>query len=197
MATAALTPTNVAQASSELAQMKRSLRAWLKYRTLNDGVLAGTVKTTKPLSYAQRAVRSRRDPAAETDLATKLYALLSAINPSAQLPTDAVSLAQIAISGQFPPSSPTATGGLFSSPHPALWPALIVGGLLLAFTTYVRTQADVAATQEQTACIEAGACTDYGFWLKAGGIAFMAWLAWKELGVGDVVRGMIRKGGRR
>ena len=195
---AAITQTGVAKASAELAAMKRSLRAWLKYRQLNDAVLAGTAPTRKPLPYAQRAVRAMRDQATETELAVKLRTLLSAINPDAQLPTDAVSLAQIAITGQFPASStPSAVGGLFSSPHPALWPALIVGGLLLAFTTYVRTQADVAKDAEEKACIEAGACTDYGFWLKAGGVAAIAWFAWRELGVGDVVRGMIRKGGRR
>lgn len=194
---AAITQTGVAKASTELAAMRRSLKAWLKFRSINDAVAAGTAPTKKPLAYAQRAVRTMRDQAAETELAVKLHALLSAINPDARLPSDAVSLAQIAITGQFPPSSPSAVGGLFSSPHPALWPALIVGGLLLAFTTYVRTQADVAKDAEEKACIEAGACTDYGFWLKAGGVLAFAWFAWKELGADELVRGMFKKGGRR
>lgn len=194
---AAITSTGIAKASSELAGMRRSLKTWLSYRTLNDAVLAGTAPTRKPLAYAQRAVRSMRDVAAETDLAVKLRTLLSTINPDSPLPTDAVSLAQIAISGQFPPSAPSGVGGLFSSPHPALWPALIVGGLLIGFTTYVKTQADVAAQKEHDACIEAGACTDYGFWLKAGGVAAVAWFAWRELGVGEIVKSMIKKGGRR
>ena len=194
---AAITSTNVAAASAELAKMRRSLRAWLKFRALNDGVLAGVVKTRKPISYAQRTVKALRDTAAEQDLAVKLHTLLAAINPDAQLPTDAVSLAQIAISGKFPPSSPSAVGGLFSGPHPALWPALIVGGLLLAFTTYVRTQADVAKDAEEKACIEAGACTDYGFWLKAGGVVMLAWVAWKELGGKELVQSFVGKGGRK
>lgn len=194
---AAITSTNVAKASTELAAMRGALKRWLHYRQLNDAVIAGTATTRKPLPYAQRVVRSMRDVAAETDLAVKLRTLLSAINPDAALPSDAQSLAQIAITGQFPASAPSAVGGLFSSPHPALWPALIVGGLLVAFTTYVKTQADIAAQKEHDACIEAGACTDYGFWLKAGGILAVAWFAWRELGAGEIVKSYMRKGGRR
>ena len=197
----AITTTDVRKAATELAGMRRSLVRWLKVRAVNDSVLAGTVtKLRKPLSYAQRAVASMRDMSVEQDLATKLFALLSTITPDTPLPSanlatnpqGAVQLAQIAIAGSSPQavSSPTATGNVGMS-HPWLWPVLIVGGLLLAITTAIKTAADVAETKEQTACIEAGACTDYGFWLKAGGIVALSWFAWEKLGVGDSVKSFV------
>lgn len=69
---------------------------------------------------------------------------------------------------------------------------LIVGGLLIAVTTAIKTAADVAKDSEEKACIQAGACTDYGFWLKAGGVTALVWFAWRELGVGDVVKSVVR-----
>lgn len=93
----------------------------------------------------------------------------------------AVALAQIALQGGTALSSPSATGSIWSSAaHPWLWPVLIVGGLLLVTTTAIKTAADVAKDREEKACIEAGACTDYGFWLRAGGVAALAWLAWEK-----------------
>ncbi len=202
---AAMTTAQVAQAASELRKMRGSLMAWLKVRALNDGVLAGTVQPRKPLPYAQRVIASRRDMSIEQDLATKLHALLEQLMPNAQLPdpdvthnpTAAVQLAQLAIGGSAQVASPAATGGLLGSgAHPWLWPVLIVGGLLIAVTTAIKTAADVAKDSEEKACIEAGACTDYGFWLKAGGIAMLAWLAWKELGLGHAVKSALAKKGR-
>jgi len=194
----AITIKQVSKATAELASMRRSLAGWLKYRTINDGVLAGTVATRKPKGYAQRAIAGARDTASEQDLADKLSTLLAEIMPDVQLPNadlrsnphGAVQLAQIALNGSAPvmTTAPSATGAT----HPWLWPVLIVGGLLLGVTTAIKSAADVAMTKEQTACIEAGACTDYGFWLKAGGIAMLAWFAWRELGVGDVVKSVIK-----
>jgi len=194
--TTAISTTDVQQAAAELARMRRSLSGWLKYRTLNDQVLAGTAPVRKPMAYAQRVVASRRDMAIEQDLATKLSALLTAVMPGTPLPPPDVSsnpqaalqLAQIALLGGTSVPTPTATGGLFAGPHPWLWPALIVGGLLLVVTTAIKTAADVAKDQEQTACIEAGACTDYGFWLKAAGVVTLAWFAWEKMGVGDMFK---------
>lgn len=207
MASQAITTTEVQKAASELAKMRRSLAAWLKYRTLNDQVLAGTIqKIRKPISYGQRVITASRNMANEQDLADKLYALLSQLMPGQTLPNAnvsanpnaAVQLAQIALQGADGQvmQSAAGVGGFLSTPsHPWLWPVLIVGGLLLIVTTAIKTSADVAKDQEEKACIEAGACTDYGFWLKAGGIVALSWFAWRELGVGDVVKGFIHKKG--
>jgi hypothetical protein len=192
--TAAITTKDVQQAAAELAKMRGSLAKWMKYRLLNDQVAAGTAKVRKPLAYAQRVV-AQRDMAVEQDLATKLSALLSALLPGQPLPSadlganpgGAVQLAQIALTGAQVVSSPSATGNFLSAGgHPWLWPALIVGGLLLVITTAIKSAADVAKDQEEKACIEAGACTDYGFWLKAGGVLAVAWFAWEKLGVKDM-----------
>lgn len=170
--------------------MRRALGGWLKYRTLNDRVLAGTARTRVPLSFAQRAVAQGRDRATEQDLATKMAALLSQIMPGAALPeadlsmnpNGAVDLAQIALRGGAQVSSPTATGSIMGAGGVPWWPVLIVGGLLLTVTTAIRSAADVARDREEKACIQAGACTDYGFWLKAGGVAILAWVLWDRLG---------------
>ena len=196
MATTAISPQDVQTAAAELARMRGALGGWLRVRDLNDRVMAGTAPVKKPLAYAQRVVASRRDVAVEQDLATKLHALLEVVLPGQALPESnlatnpagAVQLAQIAIMGGSAVTSPTATGSIFAGSHPWLWPVLIVGGLLLTVTTAIKTAADVAKNQEQTACIEAGACTDYGFWLKAAGVVGLAWFAWKELGLRDLVQ---------
>jgi hypothetical protein len=201
--TMAISAPDVQAAAAELARMRRSLVKWLKYRAVGDQVLAGTARVRKPLAYAQRVVATARGEGFEQDLATKLAALLGALMPGQPLPSSdltanpmgAVQLAQIALQGGGVAAGPTATGSLGAASHPWLWPVLIVGGLLLVVTTAIKTQADLAAQQEQNACIEAGACTDYGFWLKAGGILFLAWFAWEKLGVGDVARSHIKKGG--
>lgn len=198
--TAAITVPDVQVAAAELARMRRSLAAWLKFRALGDRVLAGTVVPRKPILYAQRVIASSRAEGFEQDLATKLSALLGALMPGQRLPQadlsvnpmGAVQLAQIALQGGAVARSPSATGNLGAAAHPWLWPVAIVGGLLLVVTTAIKTSADLAAQKEQNACIEAGACTDYGFWLKAGGVLFLAWFAWEKMGVSDLVK---KKGG--
>lgn len=201
MAENGITSTSVGKASAELAGMKRSLTGWLKYRTLNDAVLAGSAATRVPKTIAARMISSARDMAIEQELADRLYTLLTEIEPNAELPNvdirsnpnAAVQLAQIAVSGQIPIKAQTAALSGVMTTHPWLWPVLIVGGLLLGVTTAVKTAADVAKEREHYACIQAGACTDYGFWLKAGGITVIAWFAWTKLGVGDVVKDFIKK----
>lgn len=207
-----ISTTDVQKAAAELNAMKRALKAWLKFRGINDQLLSGTIgtlKLRKPLTYAQHVVSQFRDLAVEQDLANKLFALLSELMPDVTLPSPdltknpdgALQLAQVAITGQLPPvyqALPTnvlagSMGGVTAT-HPWLWPVLIVGGLLLAITTAIKTAADVAKDQEEKACIEAGACTDYGFWLKAGGIVMLSWFAWRELGLGDLVKGALKKG---
>lgn len=193
----AMTTQEVSRAAAELQRMRGSLASWLKYRDLNDRVMAGSAPAKRPQASAQAAaVRA----SAEQDLATKLSALLSAVMPGAPLPSPslqenpraAVDLAKIALQGGSSVASPTATGGIFTGGPAWLWPVLIVGGVLLAVTTAVKTAADVAKDREEKACIMAGACTDYGFWLKAGGIVAIAWFAWKEMGLRNV---FTRKGG--
>ena len=198
-----ITKPQVMTAAAELAAMRSSLSSWLKYRMLNDQVLAGTKAVTKvPLAYAQRVIATSRDLAVEQDLATKLSALLSEVMPDVQLPSAdlrtnpraAVELANIAIVGGSPTAAqgaPTGVGSL-SATHPWLWPVLIVGGLLMAITTAIKTSADLAAEKERLACIQAGACTDYGFYLKMGGLAMLGYVAWKN-GVGDLVKGFLSK----
>lgn len=198
----AITAPEVQKAARELAKMRASLSSWLQFRTLNDRVLSGTAAVRKPLPYAQRVVAAARSPAAEQDLASKLHALLSVVMRGQPLPdpdlrtnpSAAVDLARIALMGGASAGSPAAMGGIFSGGHPWLWPALIVGGLLLTVTTAIKTAADVAKDQEEKACIEAGACTDYGFWLKAGGVVAILWFAWREMGGKEFVHSLTKKG---
>lgn len=182
---------DVSKAKIELDRMRRSLRGWLKYRTLNDAVAAGTAPTNKPRAYARTVISQARDWGAEQKLAKQMHVLLAETYPDMQLPDPdvqkdpqaAVKLANIIVGGPNPAlNAPTAQGAWYLS-----WPVLVVGGLLLAVTTVVKSYADVAKEKERLACIRAGACTDYGFWLKAGGIAALVWVAW-NMGLGERVR---------
>lgn len=181
----AISKLDMTKASDELAGMKRSLTSWLTKRAFND----------------QRGIVVPSRATVEQGLADKLHALLAEVMPNAVLPDPslaqnplaAVQLAQIAITGKVPVDQ--ADAGMGNSP-PWLWPVLIVGGLLLAVTTAIKTAADVAKDEEEKACIRAGACTDYGFWLKAAAVLGIGWFAWKELGVGDTVRSFVKKKGR-
>ncbi|HEY4266747.1 MAG TPA: hypothetical protein VGM94_01015 [Galbitalea sp.] len=213
MASTAISTTDVSTAQQQLNGMKRALAQWLRVRAINDSVMSGTItKIRKPLGYAQRVIANARNLANEQDLADKLNALLTELMPGVVLPNPnlsvnpngAVQLAQTALSGKVPMTAmqtdmsvqPTADQSALSgvgATHPWLWPVLIVGGLLIGITTAIKTAADVAKDQEQTACIEAGACTDYGFWLKAGGIVVISWFAWKEMGIGDMVKGALKR----
>jgi hypothetical protein len=190
-----ITPHEVQTAVAELARMRRSLARWLAVRATNDRVLAGQHPVRRPLPYAQSVIAASRDPRIEQDLASRLHALLEVVmqgqplpNPDVrENPAATVQLAQLAIGGGTVVASPTATGSLLSTPHPWLWPVVIVGGLLLVVVTAIKTAADVAKDREEKACIQAGACTDYGFWLKAGGVVAIAWVLWEKLGVKDAL----------
>jgi len=187
---AAITTADVRRAARELEGMKRSLAKWLKYRQLNDA------------RAAQLGQRPKHDMVVEQDLAHKLSVLLGTMFPDARLPnadlrsnpSGAVQLVQIALSGSVPapPAGAPAMAGIGTT-HPWLWPVLIVGGLLIAVTTAIKTVGDVAAQKEQDQCIASGACTDYGFWLKWGGIAMLAYVAWNQFGVGTAVKGALAR----
>ena len=195
MATAMSQPVSAAEvqkANAQLHAMRRSLASWLKYRKWNDDVVAGTRPSKKWPRAVAAQYASQRDWSVEQKLADQLHALLSEVMPNAALPSPDVhtnpnaapQLATIAITGQAPLATPEAQGA-----SPAwLWPVLIVGGLLLAVTTAIGSYADVAKTKEQYACIQAGACTDYGFWLKAGGVAALAWFLWTQTSIRETVR---------
>lgn len=191
---------DVARANALLRRMRRSLAIWLKYRGWNDEVAAGTRPTTKPRALAVQIV-GQRDWATEQKLANQLHVLLSEVMPDALLPdpnittnaSAAVELAKIAISGK--PPATVATAQPTGSTAPWLWPVLIVGGLLLAVTSAIGSMADVAKTKEEYACIQAGACTDYGFWLKVGGIAMLGWFLWTQTSLKDQIKAFGRKGG--
>jgi hypothetical protein len=187
--TALVSKTDVQRAKVELDRMRGSLKSWLKFRTLNDAVVAGTAPTKKPRKFAVEVITQSRDWDAEAKLAKQLYVLLSETMPGVQLPQPsiatnpqaAVQLAQIALNGP-PSSSPQAQGAWYTS-----WPIMIVGGLLLAITVTVSTVANVAKDREEKACIQAGACTDSGFWIKVGGVSMLVYIAW-QMGLGERVK---------
>lgn len=153
----AITTTQVKTASQKLSAMQRSLASWLTRRAKNDQL------GIKPANRGQ----------IEANLSADLHALLAELLPGRELPLDAVSLARLAL--QPMQSSPSAMGGFQLT-----WPVLIVGGLLLAIVTAIKSYAEVAEDAEEKACIRAGACTDYGFWLKIGGIAMLGYVAHKN-----------------
>ncbi len=188
-----ISSSDVAKARAQLADMRRSLEAWLKYRTLNDGAASGTVPSRMPPAQAKVALIDQRDWALEQRMADQLTVLLQEIDPNALLPTPTVNvnpnaavqlatLAIAAVNGQpLPSAQPVAQGGW-------IMPVVVAGGLLLALTTVVKTVADVAKEKERLKCVEAGACTDYGFWLKAGGVAALVYVLWNQFELGAVVK---------
>lgn len=191
----AISKSDVEKARAELARMRRALASWLKYRRMNDAVAAGRVPSRLPVKVAQEVAVGDRDWATEQKLATQLHTLLSEVMPDAMLPGVNVSvdrdaatkLAEIAITGSAPVQYPAPQGIIW------MWPVLIVGGLLLAITMAIRTYADVAKEKERLACIRAGACTDYGFWLKMGGIAIVGWFVWTQAGGKEAVSGLLKR----
>lgn len=160
-----------AQAQKKLNQMKSSLARWLSLRN-KVTLTAGSTKY-----QAQRL-------AGEQILADKIVELLGEAGFSAsqipasnvsQDPDAAVKLAQVVLTGAVP--VPTATGGL------GVWMIVLpIAAVAYIVSTYIQSQADLQAQQEQINCVESGACTDSGFWLKAGAIAFIGWLLWDKLG---------------
>lgn len=177
----AITTTSVSNAATKLAGMRRSLAAWLTFRAKNDAA----------------GIRPADRYANEQKLASDLHTLLSELMPEGSLPNAnlasnpgaAVQLATIAVTGSAPvsQSNPAAMGAFAFT-----WPVMIVGGLLLAVVTAIKTAGDVAKDAEEKACIRAGACTDYGFWLRAGGISMLVYVAWKN-GLGDVISRTFKK----
>lgn len=206
-----ITAAQAAQAKRELAAMRRSLIAWLKYRRINDADAAGQGATIPTPLLRRPGARpappevvrmnlARWRSVDEPPMALHLYRLLSEVFDPQRLPSPdvsknpntAVDLAEIAIAGKLPGEAPAPTStGFFW-----LWPAVIVvGAAALVLTTMIRSNADVAKEREKYECIRSGKCTDSGFWLKVGAVAVVGWLAWDKLGVREQV--MKLKAGRR
>lgn len=191
-AEASVTPGEAAKAERELKRMRSSLKGWLKFRLLNDQVAAGKMPSKLPRQVAAQIVTA--DRAGEQQLALQLYTLLSEVMDAQRLPnpdlsTDpnaAVKLARIAITGKVPSEAAApAAQGIFW-----LWPVvIIVGGVLFTVMTAIRSRADVQKEKERLKCIQAGACTDYGFWLKISALLVGGWVVWDKLGLREKVQG--------
>lgn len=193
------TPDEKRQAEAALKQMQRSLKSWLGYRRKLDAYVAGKVQApalfrrAKPLPPSTVAITLRSDRyAGEQDLADTLYSLLTEIGCSASTlpspdvardPDAAVKLAQIAIAGKCPQDviGPQSAG--------IVWfvLAIPIAGIVLVISQFIKSKADVEKERERLRCIQAGACTDTGFWLKVGAIAITSWLAWDKFGLREVV----------
>lgn len=197
-ATQPITAAQAQRARLELARMKRSLTGWLKYRAINDSVAAG-VAVPGALLKRPGARASAPTPGFmiarqqdEQRLATNLYRLLSEIFDPSTLPTPsspnaAVELALIAIGGKLPgeQQQPQGVGFIW------LWPAVIVAGIIaFVVAQKIRSDAETAQERERLECIKSGKCTDYGFWLKAGGAVAVGWFIWDKLGVRERVQHM-------
>lgn len=190
----AITKQENAHAKKEIRRLRRSLKGWLEFRKRNDEVAAGLRKARISQETAAERLPQVRDWALEQRMALELHALLGEIFDSSKLPSPdiskdpqaAVKLAQIAVSGKLPEeaTSPSPQGMIW------LWPAAVVVGLLLVtIMTKISSDADVAKEKERLECIKTGACTDYGFWLKVGGIALGAWIVWDKFGLREAVGG--------
>lgn len=203
--TAPITSQQAQRSKAEIQKMRTSLIEWLKYRRINDELASG-----KPLpSPLLKKPGARRSPVAvfaqqlhaqrgaeEGKLAMQLHQLLGEVFDPTSLPSPdltknpnaAVQLAEIAIAGKVPGElkAPTPQGIVW------LWPLVIVVGVIaFVITSAIRSSADVAKERERLECIKQGACTDYGFWLKVGAVAFVGWIVWDRLGVGKRVTGAL------
>lgn len=183
------------EAQQNLKRMERSLKGWLKVRRRMDLAAAGApekvlrIPGSVPLSptVLSKMLFSQRY-ATEQPLALELHTLLQQVYgkdaklPVPNLETDpdaAVKLAEIVVRGKLADAtaSPEAVGLA-----PLIWGILVVGGAA-TFTgiTAIRSWADVAKEREYIKCLEVGACTDYGFWLKMGVIGIGGWLIYTRV----------------
>lgn len=211
-ANAPITRGQAVAAQAELRRMRRALTRWLHFRGINDAVAAGQAASiptplfkrpgAKPVSPAAHALAIRdQRRTGEAELAQKLYQLLSEVFDGQALPSPdlardpnaAVALAQIAISGKLPGDAATPSAqGLATW----VWPVvIIVGAIAFVITTQIRSSAEREAERERYECIQAGKCTDTGFWLKAGAVVFIGWFLWEKAGIGKRVTAIGGKGG--
>ena len=186
---APVTPNERAKAEKRIRSMRRSLEKWLKKRRINDEAAMGLRKAKVPAKVLAKTLPLARDWALEQRVAIQLHGLLSEFMDAAQLPNPdiakdpnaAVKLATIAISGKLPAEAngPQSQGFVMF-----VWPVVIVVGMVMyTIMSKISSDADLAELKENNRCIESGACTDSGFWLKMAGVAVVAWVAWDKLGV--------------
>lgn len=191
-----------AESEAAIRSMRASLKEWLKLRKRMDQYVAGNVNApralrnpgAKPLppSVVGSTLMAERF-AVEQDLAWQLFTLLTETGlapsslPQPNLRTDpnaAVKLAEVAINGKLPSEmgSPSAQG--------IVWfvLAIPVAGLVLVISQAIKSKADLAKEQERLRCIESGACTDSGFWLKMASLAVIGWIAWDKMGLKEAIR---------
>lgn len=198
-------PKSKAEAEAAIKQMRRSLKSWLHYRKRMDDYVAGEVKApllfrrAKPLPPAVVGSTLRSDRrASEQDLAETLHALLAEsgidvqslpVPDVARDPDVAVKLATVVIQGKTPSETASAQA------QGIVWfvLAIPIAGIVLVISQYIKSKADVAKEQERIRCIESGACTDSGFWLKVGAVSLTAWLAWDKFGLREAVQKRKRK----
>lgn len=176
-----ITAASAQQSKRALGKMRGSLKAWLRFRTLND---------TSPSTPQLARVRA----ANEQVLADQLHELMAEVFDGQSLPSPdlsknpqgAVELAQLAIAGKLPgeQGAPTAQGFVW------LWPTVfIVGAIAYVIATQITSSADVAKETERYQCIQSGKCTDYGFWLKLAGIVTVGWIVWDKFGAREALTG--------
>ena len=166
-------------ALNQLSKMKRELKGWLKYRKINDEIIGGKRASKVSSQYLLKM----RDWDREQRIATRLHLLLSEVfdgqklpNPDVKAdPNAAVKLATIAINGKLPAetSSPQEQGLIWF-----FWPIAALATIAtITILTKISSDAETARERERLECIKAGACTDYGFWIKWASILFMgAWV---------------------
>jgi hypothetical protein len=201
------TPSEKRQAEVALKGMRKGLIGWLKFRKRMDEYVAGKVQApklyrlpgTKPMPPAVVGYTLRNDRfAEEQDLANTLHALLvecgadPAALPCANVARDpdaAVKLATIAIKGKTPSeaASPSAQG--------IVWFVLLIpiAGVVIVLSQLIKSKADVVKEKERLRCIQAGACTDSGFWMKIAAVSVVGWLAWDKLGLREKVDAIKKK----
>lgn len=197
---------NSAQAERALRGMRGELKSWLQFRRTMDAYVAGLRKPAgafrnpgaRPLPPAVAALNLRRDRLArEQDLADTMHALLVEAGfdptslPASSVTVDsnaAVKLAEIVIAGRAPTEAvqPVSQGWIWLV-------AIPVAGAVLIISQLIQSKAELAKERERLACVQAGACTDTGFWLKVASIAVIGWIAWDKLGLREAAAGAKRR----
>lgn len=184
-----------ANAKREVEKMKSSLRSWLAYRERLDAAADGSTPGKFPPETVRAIVAAYRDSSVELNMARELHALLSQVVDPSTLPSPtsedaAVKFARLVVNGSLESSVPTPQAQ-------GIWPLVILAGaIVLTLVVAVRSWADVAKEREHYACIRAGACTDYGAWLKWGVIFGVGYVVWTQTDLKNQISGIFGKAGR-
>ena len=199
-----MTP-NQKKADAQLRSMKSKLTRWLKVRKHMDKYAAGLVPPatlrkpgTKPVPPQVVAASLKPERyEGEQDLANAVYNLLveTGVSPAAipspdvkKHPDAAVHVVEFALQGKAPSevNGPQAQG--------VVWfvLAIPIAGIVFFLSHMVSKKAEVEMEKERLRCIEAGACTDSGFWLKIASMGVIGWFAWEKVGVGKKVQKLLK-----